>query len=166
MSNKHTWISFNVIFYTDMSRNSDDQKCLKTSCVPFTKDLFKRPPEIIIEYCVYNGIEGAVAVTKPEKHFEECFRYKAGATHSSESVCEEKREPAEDKHPHDNGQNKCKAPLSVLPFFPPACSLTRLHWGFSWRHLSNFCCFQAHLLHSGTEDDVIPVGWRRLFLLF
>ena len=41
--------------------------------VTFTKYLFKSSPEIIVKYCVYYGVKGAVAVPKPEEKFKQCL---------------------------------------------------------------------------------------------
>lgn len=139
---------------------------LSTPLAAFTQDLSERPPEVIVKYGVYDGIERAVAVAEPEEHFEQGLRDEVGAEHDGERVREEEREPAENKHPHDHGQNKGEAPLSGLPLLPAAHSLTRLHRRLSRLHLSNFGAPGVHLFHPGAEDVVVPIGRGAILLHF
>lgn len=122
----------------------------------------------MVEHGVYNRVERAVAVTQPEEHLKHRCGDVAGAAQGGERVCEEKGEPAEDKHSHDHGQDKGEAPLSVLPAFPAGCSGTGLHvrprWSLSGLRLGHFGRPHPPLLHQGTKDGLVPVGRRRLFL--
>lgn len=133
-----------------------------TPSAAFTQNLSERPSKVVIKYGVYDRIERAVAVAEPEEHFEQGLWDEVGAEHGGERVREEEREPAENKHPHDHGQNKGEAPLSGLPLLPAAHSLTRLHRRLSRLHLSNFG--GPHLFHPRAEDVVVPIGRGAILL--
>lgn len=139
---------------------------LLTPPAAFTQDLSERPPKVVVKYGVDDGIERAVAVAEPEEHFEQGRWDEVGAEDGGERVREEEREPAENKHPHDHGQNKCEAPLPGLPLLPAAHSLTRLHRRLSRLHLSNFGGPRIHLFHPGAEDVVVPIGRGAVLLHF
>lgn len=139
---------------------------LLTPSAAFTQNLSERPPKVIVKYGVYDGIERTVAVAEPEEHFEQGLWDEVSATHSGECVREEEGEPAENKHPHDHGQNKGEAPLSGLPLLPAAHSLTRIHRCLSRLHLSNFGGPHFHLFHPGAEDVVVLIGRGAILLHF
>lgn len=83
------------------------------------EDLFEGSSEVIIEYGVYNGIEGAVAVAEPEEELEKRSGHAALAKRR-QRVGEEKWEPADDEHPYDHRQDKSETLFSVLTALPPA----------------------------------------------
>lgn len=166
-------IHFNATLYREMSLDVNfilnfclSNLIILTPSAAFTQKLSERPPKVVVKYGVYDGIERAVAVAEPEEHFEQGLRDEVGAAHGGERVREEEREPAENKHPHDHGQNKREAPLSGLPLLPAAHSLTRLHRRLSRLHLSNFGGPHVHLFHPGAEDVVVPIGRGPILLHF
>lgn len=88
------------------------------SFMSFKQNLLEGLPEVSVEDGVYDGVQAAVAVADPEEQVEE--RVGDGAVLSADgvqTVREEKREPAEDEHPHHHGQNEREALLPHLSHF-------------------------------------------------
>lgn len=92
------------------------------------QDFLERPPEIIVEYCVDNRIQGTVAVTEPKEKFKEGAGDAAGFTKGSQRVGKKKGEPADDKDPDDHSQDEGETLLAILSALPaaPLDALTRL----------------------------------------
>lgn len=91
-----------------------------SSGVPFAQYLFEGPAEIIVEDCIDDGVQRAVAIAKPEKKIEQSQWHVAGDAYCLKHVREEKGEPADNKDPDHHGQDKSEALLTVLSAFPPA----------------------------------------------
>ena len=105
----------------------------------FEQNLLEGPPEVSVKDGVYDGVQAAVAVSDPEEQVEERVGDRAVLSADGvETVSEEKREPAEDEHPHHHGQNEREA---LLP------------------HLRHFVFGQGHLpvaeRHRGREEEVV-----------
>lgn len=94
------------------------QCSLKRPLPGLAQDLLKSSPEVLIEYSVDDGVEGAVAVTDPEEKLEKGFMDGAGLpADPMQAVAEEERKPADHKHPHDHRQHKSEPLLTCLGNF-------------------------------------------------
>lgn len=69
--------------------------------------------EVPVEDGVNGRVEGAVAIANPEEEFKEGVGNPTGfPAHTIQAVAKEKGKPANNKHSHDNSQDKCE---SLLP---------------------------------------------------
>lgn len=93
-----------------------------TTVSSFEQHAPEAAPEVLVEYRVYDRIDGRVHVAQPEGDGESLRRYVAHRTQRLQYVHEEERKPARDERAHDEAEYE-RGALLLLPGDAPLLAL-------------------------------------------
>jgi len=102
------------------SKKQVNEESYVSSGVPPAQYLFERPPKVVVEDGVNDGVQCTVAVAKPEEELKQGIRHRAVLAERLQHVCKEKGKPADDKRSNDHCQDEREAFFPVLPALPAA----------------------------------------------
>lgn len=116
-----------------VSASGQDTTAAQRRQTSFKEDTAERPPEVLVEHSVDDGVEHGVHVAKPEGDGERLVRDGAPRAERSEDIEREEGQPARNEGAHDEAQDE-RGPLlllarqaPLLPLWVPLGGPRRLH---------------------------------------